>query len=74
VPKGVLELVASPRHVAVASVQFQRVAIADPVAGLAGRLPVDPHLSGHDGTLGLGARLAEAPVHEGLVDPDPHVR
>ena len=74
VPEGVLELVASSRHVTVASVQFQPVAFADPVAGLAGRVPVDPHLSGHDGPLGLGARLAEAPVHEGLVDPDPHVR
>ncbi len=66
--QGVFEFVAASGNVTIPAEQFDRVTVADPIAGFFGGVPVDPDLSGHDGTLGLRTGFAKTAVHQGLID------
>ena len=66
--QGVFEFVAASGNVTIPAEQFDRVTVADPIAGFFGGVPVDSNLSGHDGTLGLRTGFAKTAVHQGLID------
>lgn len=68
----VFQLVPAPAHVAFASDDLQDVGVPDPVPGLSGAPPVDAHLAGHDGPLGAAPALAQATLHQCLVQTRHH--
>jgi hypothetical protein len=67
-----LELVAATADEILAARDFDLIALAHGIAGLAGNLAVDAHLPGHHGALGLFAALTQAALDEGLVQPGAH--
>ena len=66
--QSVFELVAASGNIPIPAEQLDGVALANPIAGFFGRVPVDSDLSGHDGSLGLRTRFAKTAVHQGLID------
>ena len=66
--KGMLELVTAATDVTVGVQPLNRIAVANGIACLACRMAVDAHLPRHHRPRGLGPRLAESAVHQGLID------
>jgi hypothetical protein len=68
VRERMFEFMATPTYEFLRRVQAQSSRVGDPFAGPVRPLSVEPDLAGHDCALGFFAALAEALVHERLVE------